>query len=62
MLPDHRLPHGWNISAAGYAVPPIPEGDSLRAYINQRRRQLTPAQVDEPGWALGDPALCLPLF
>jgi hypothetical protein len=24
--PAWHLPHGWHVSVAGYAVPPIPEG------------------------------------
>jgi hypothetical protein len=31
------LPHGWNVSASGYAVAPIPpEGPLLDDYIKQR--------------------------
>jgi hypothetical protein len=33
--PVWHLPHGWRISEAGYAVPPIPEGVELKAVIGR---------------------------
>jgi hypothetical protein len=32
-----HLPHGWQVSAAGYAVPPLLEGDVLDDIIDHRR-------------------------
>jgi hypothetical protein len=32
-----HLPHGWHVSADGYAIPPLPEGDALDDMIDQRR-------------------------
>jgi hypothetical protein len=40
VLPAWHLPHGWNVSAAGYAVPPIPEGAELKALIGRRWQML----------------------
>jgi hypothetical protein len=44
--PAWHLPHGWNVSAAGYAVPPIPEGAELEALIG-RRWQMLPMHEQE---------------
>jgi hypothetical protein len=38
--PAWHLPHGWNMSATGYAVPPIPEGPELDALIGRRWQML----------------------
>jgi hypothetical protein len=38
--PAWHLSHGWNVSAAGYAVPPIPEGAELEALIGRRWQML----------------------
>jgi hypothetical protein len=38
--PVWHLPHGWNVSAAGYAVPPIPKGAELQALIGCRWQML----------------------
>jgi hypothetical protein len=44
--PAWHLPHGWNVSAVGYAVPPIPEGAELKALIG-RRWQMLPVHKRE---------------
>jgi hypothetical protein len=36
VLPAWHLPHRWNVSAAGYTVPPIREGTELEALIGHR--------------------------
>jgi hypothetical protein len=41
-----HLPHGWHVSAAGYAVPPIPEGGELDNLIG-RRWQILPMHERE---------------
>jgi hypothetical protein len=38
--PAWHLPHGWNVSAVGYVVPPIPEGAKLEALIGRRWQML----------------------
>jgi hypothetical protein len=38
--PTWHLPHRWNVSAAGYAVPPIPEGAEFEALIGRRWQML----------------------
>jgi hypothetical protein len=38
--PGWHLPHGWNVSAMGYAVLPIPEGAELEALIRHRWQML----------------------
>jgi hypothetical protein len=44
VLPAWQLPHGWHVSAGGYAVTPIPpEGPLLDDYIERRRKALLPA-------------------
>jgi hypothetical protein len=43
-----HLPHGWHVSAAGYAVPPLPEVDALDDIIDQLRQLLLPAQRNLP--------------
>jgi hypothetical protein len=35
--PDCRLPGGWNISADGFPVPPLPRGKELAQLIEARR-------------------------
>jgi hypothetical protein len=40
VLPAWHLPHGWHVSAAGYAAPPIPEGAELEALIGRRWQML----------------------
>jgi hypothetical protein len=44
--PAWHLPHGWNVLAMGYAVPPIPEGAELEALI-RRRWQMLPIHERE---------------
>jgi hypothetical protein len=34
--PSWHLPHGWHVSVAGYAIPPLPEGDALDDLIGRR--------------------------
>jgi hypothetical protein len=34
--PSWHLPHGWHVSVAGYAVPPLPEGNALDDLIGRR--------------------------
>jgi hypothetical protein len=34
--PAWHLPHGWNVSMDGYAVPPIPDGAELEGLIGRR--------------------------
>jgi hypothetical protein len=36
ILPAWHLPHGWHISVAGSAIPPIPEGAKLEDLIGRR--------------------------
>jgi hypothetical protein len=38
--PAWHLPHGWHVSAAGYAVPPISEGTELDDLIGRRWQML----------------------
>jgi hypothetical protein len=38
--PAWHLPHGWHVSVAGYAVPPILEGAELEALIGRRWQML----------------------
>jgi hypothetical protein len=38
--PVWHLPHGWHVSAVGYAVPPIPEGAELDDLIGRRWQML----------------------
>jgi hypothetical protein len=38
--PAWHLPHGWNVSMAGYAVPPISDGAELKALIGRRWQML----------------------
>jgi hypothetical protein len=40
VLPVWHLPHGWNVSAAGYVVPPMSEGADLEALIGRRWQML----------------------
>jgi hypothetical protein len=48
VLPDWRLPHGWNILAGGYAIPPIStEGPPLDAYIVHRQAELSARERDD---------------
>jgi hypothetical protein len=42
------LPHGWHVSAAGYAVPPIPEGAELEDLIGRRWQMLPLHEWDLP--------------
>jgi hypothetical protein len=43
-----HLPHGWHESAAGYAVPPIPEGAELDNLIGRRWQMLPIHERDQP--------------
>jgi hypothetical protein len=40
MVLNYRLPHGLNISASFFGVPPITEGRELEAYIEHQREAL----------------------
>jgi hypothetical protein len=44
--PVWHLPHGWNVSVAGYTAPLIPEGAELKALI-ARRWQILPMHERE---------------
>jgi hypothetical protein len=60
--PYWHLPAGWRVSAAGYAIPPVPEKDEdLRGYIRRRRAALTPWDRANPDWG-EDSALWRPRF
>jgi hypothetical protein len=39
--PAWHLPHGWNVSMTGYAVPTIPEGQEFDALIGRRWQMLS---------------------
>ena len=50
------------MSAAGYAIPPVPvEDEDLRGYIRRRRAELPPWDLANPDWAEGS-ALWRPRF
>ena len=53
-MPLHfKLPHGWHLSNAGYAVPPQPPpGAETRALIDERCAHMTPAEraLPENAW------------
>ena len=38
---EFKLPHGWHLSHAGYAVPPPPTGAELRSHIDERRAHVS---------------------
>jgi hypothetical protein len=44
--PPWHLPHGWHVSAAGYTVPPLPEGDALDDLIGWRWQMRPPSELD----------------
>jgi hypothetical protein len=46
--PAWHLPHEWHVSAAGYVVPPIPEGAELEDLISQRWQMLPLHERDLP--------------
>jgi hypothetical protein len=46
--PSWHLPHWWHISAVGYAIPPLPEGDMLDDLIGQRWQMLPLPERDLP--------------
>jgi hypothetical protein len=46
--PSWHLPHEWHVSAGGYAVPPLPEGDVLDDLIGRRWQMLPPSEWDLP--------------
>jgi hypothetical protein len=46
--PAWHLPHGWHVSVAEYAIPPLPEGDALDDIIDQRWQLLPPEQRNLP--------------
>jgi hypothetical protein len=48
---DTRIPTGWNISAGGLAVPPVPVGARLEALIYQRRDALSEEERADPSFA-----------
>ena len=41
---EFKLPHGWHLSHAGYAVPPPPNGAEMRSLIEERRARMSPAE------------------
>jgi hypothetical protein len=43
-----HLPHGWHVSAAGYVIPPIPEGAELDNLIGRRWQMLPLHERDLP--------------
>lgn len=52
-----KLPHGWHLSNAGYAVPsPPPPGPETRALIAERRAHMAPAERSLPENAQNSPA------
>ena len=55
--PGMHLPSGsgWNLSALGYAVPPLPTGERFTDLVRHRRRQMTPEQRADPDYALNNP-------
>jgi hypothetical protein len=48
VLPAWHLPHGWNVSAAAYTVPPIREGAELEALIGRRWQMLPMHERERP--------------
>ena len=55
--PGMRLPHGWNISRGGLAIPPLPNNDGEWRYaISERRRLLSPEQLAEPKYDKDNPS------
>jgi hypothetical protein len=48
IMPSWHLPHGWHISAAGYTVPPLPEGNALDDLIDRCWQMLPPSERDMP--------------
>jgi hypothetical protein len=51
-----KLPHGWHISNAGFAVPPSPPaGPHVQALARERRNQMMPAKRKLPANTLGSP-------
>ena len=56
VLPEYRLPHGWHMLAAGYAMPPPPsDGLELRFLIEERRAQMTATKCSQLEWASVSP-------
>jgi hypothetical protein len=47
---DCRLPGGWNISARGYPVLPLPRGKELAQLIEERRRALSVEDRTDPSY------------
>jgi hypothetical protein len=43
---QYKLPHGWHLHNAGYAVPPPPRPE-MRALIAERRAHMTPAEQSQ---------------
>ena len=42
---EFKLPNGWHLSHAGFAVPPPPpNGSELRSLIDERRARMSPAE------------------
>jgi hypothetical protein len=46
--PAWHLPHGWNVSEAGYAAPPVLEGAELKALIGHRWQMLPMHEQELP--------------
>jgi hypothetical protein len=41
----------WHVSVAGYAVPPLSEGDALNELIDRCWQMLPPSECDMPKYA-----------
>jgi hypothetical protein len=48
---EYRLPHGWHMSNAGYAIPLLLMGPDLRALNDERRARMMPRQRAQPRWS-----------
>jgi hypothetical protein len=51
VMPEYRLPHGWHMSNAGYAIPLLLMGPDLRALNDERRARMMPRQRAQPRWS-----------
>jgi hypothetical protein len=50
VLPDYRLPGGWNISAGNYHVLPLPCGKELSQLIEEHCRALSMEDRADPSY------------
>jgi hypothetical protein len=50
VLPDYRLPGGWNISAGNYPILPLPCGKELSQLIEEHRRALSMEDRADPSY------------